>query len=381
VSPKRHELARAAAHQLLQLLDRGIRFRDIVTADAIDNAVALDVAMGGSTNTLLHVIAVAHEAGIEYPLARFNDVAERVPHLAKVSPAWDGYRQWHIQDVDAAGGVPALLKELSQKPGTLFLDALTVTGKTVAENIEDVENLDRECIRPITEPHSARGSLCVLFGNLAPGGAVVKIGAVEHHELTFRGPARVFEDEESAIAAVRVNDIRPGEVVVVRGEGPRGGPGMREMLSLTSMLKGMPIGSEVALLTDGRFSGGTRGLCIGHVSPESAEAGPIGLLRDGDIVSIDLPVRRLDVDLSAAELRARRAEWVAPPPRYTRGWLSRYAAMVTNAGRGAVLELPSARDGVEATNGTTAAGMAVAIDAITHSTRERYRPTPAGVNA
>jgi dihydroxy-acid dehydratase len=303
-------------------------------------------------------------------LARFNDVAERVPHLAKVSPAWDGYRQWHIQDVGAAGGVPALLKELSQKPGTLFLDALTVTGKTVGENIEDVRNLDQQCIRPITEPHSERGSLCVLFGNLAPDGAVIKIGAVEHHELTFRGPARVFEDEESAIAAVRVNDIRSGEVVVVRGEGPRGGPGMREMLSLTSMLKGMPIGGEVALLTDGRFSGGTRGLCIGHVSPESAEGGPIGLIRDGDVICIDLPERKLDVELSAAELRARRAKWLAPEPRYTRGWLSRYAAMVTNAARGAVLEAPTARGGVKVPSESTTA----VIDAITHSPRERYRP-------
>jgi len=331
--------------------------------------------MGGSTNTLLHVIAVSHEAGIEYPLSRFNDVAERVPHLAKVSPAWDGNRQWHIQDVDAAGGVPALLKELSQKQGTLFLDALTVTGKTVGENIEGVRNLDQECIRPITQPHSARGSLCVLFGNLAPGGAVIKIGAVEQHEMTFRGPARVFEDEESAIAAVRENGIRAGEVVVVRGEGPRGGPGMREMLSLTSMLKGMPIGADVALLTDGRFSGGTRGLCIGHVSPESAEGGPIGLIRDGDIVCIDLAERKLDVELDAAELRSRRAQWTAPRPRYTRGWLSRYAAMVTNAGRGAVLELPSARDRVEVASKSTP----VTIEALTHSTRERYRPK-AGVS-
>jgi dihydroxy-acid dehydratase len=375
VSPKRHELARAAAHQLLNLLDRGIRFRDIVTADAIDNAVALDVAMGGSTNTLLHVIAVAHEAGVEYPLARFNEVAERVPHLAKVSPAWDGNRQWHIQDVDAAGGVPALLKELSQKSGTLYLDALTVTGKTVGENLEDVRNLDEQCIRPINQPHSARGALCVLFGNLAPDGAVIKVGAVEHHDYTFRGPARVFEDEESAIAAVRVNGIRAGEVVVVRGEGPRGGPGMREMLSLTSMLKGMPIGGEVALLTDGRFSGGTRGLCIGHVSPESAEGGPIGLLRDGDIVCIDLPERKLDVELTAAELRARRREWTPPAPRYARGWLSRYAAMVTNAGRGAVLDLPSAQKRVDAPGES----MAVAIDAITFSTRDTYRPK-AGVS-
>jgi dihydroxy-acid dehydratase len=337
--------------------------------------------MGGSTNTLLHVIAVAHEAGVEYPLARFNDVAERVPHLAKVSPAWDGNRQWHIQDVDAAGGVSALLKELAQKPGTLYLDALTVTGKTVAENIEDVRNLDQQCIRPITDPHSARGSLCVLFGNLAPDGAVIKIGAVEHHELTFRGPARVFEDEESATAAVRLNSIRSGEVVVIRGEGPRGGPGMREMLSLTSMLKGMSIGGEVALLTDGRFSGGTRGLCIGHVSPESAEGGPIGLIRDGDMVCIDLPERKLDVELTEAELRARRAEWTPPPARYTRGWLSRYAAMVTNAGRGAVLDLPAARNGVGPTNDSNGVAMeainhstAAAIEAITHSTRDRYRP-------
>src|SRR5258708_27520033 len=189
VSPDRHPLARAAAQQVLELLRRGIRFRDIVTAQAIDNAVSLDVAMGGSTNTLLHVIAVAHEAGIEYPLTRFNDVAERVPHLAKVSPAWDGNRQWHIQDVDAAGGVSALLKELAQKPDILFLDALTVTGKTVGENIEGVRNLDQQCIRPITDPHSARGSLCVLFGNLAPDRAAIQTRPVQHPELTFRAPA------------------------------------------------------------------------------------------------------------------------------------------------------------------------------------------------
>jgi dihydroxy-acid dehydratase len=379
VSPDRHTLARAAAAQVLELLRRGIRFRDIVTAEAIDNAVALDVAMGGSTNTLLHVIAVAHEAGVEYPVARFNEVAERVPHLAKVSPAWDGNRQWHIQDVDAAGGVPALLAELAKKPGTLFPDAMTVTGKTVGENLDGVRNLNEECIRPITRPHSERGALCVLFGNLAPGGAVIKVGAVEQHQMTFRGPARVFEDEESATVAVRTNDIRSGEVLVIRGEGPRGGPGMREMLSLTSMLKGMPIGAEVALLTDGRFSGGTRGLCIGHVSPESAEGGPIGLLRDGDIVCIDLANRKLDVELTPAELRARRAVWTAPAPRYARGWLARYAAMVTNAGRGAVLEWPRATDAVSSNGvGATPGSTTVAIDAITHSMRDTYRPTPVG---
>jgi dihydroxy-acid dehydratase len=375
VSPERHELARAAARRVLELLEQGIRFRDIVTADAIDNAVALDVAMGGSTNTVLHVIAVAHEAGVEYPLARFNDVAERVPHLAKVSPAWDGDRQWHIQDVDAAGGVGALLKELARKPGTLRLDALTVTGKSVGENIAPVRNLDERCIRPITRPHSERGSLCVLFGNVATSGAVIKVGAVEQHEMSFRGPARVFESEESATDAVRTNGIRSGEVIVIRGEGPRGGPGMREMLSLTSMLKGMRIGSEVALLTDGRFSGGTRGLCIGHVSPEAAEGGAIGLLRDGDVICIDLRERTLDVELSDAELRARRAQWTAPPPRYTRGWLSRYAAMVTNASRGAVLELASTAESAASAKES----MPVTIDALIHSTRERYRPTPAGV--
>jgi dihydroxy-acid dehydratase len=375
VSPERHELARAAARRVLELLEQGIRFRDIVTADAIDNAVALDVAMGGSTNTVLHVIAVAHEAGVEYPLARFNDVAERVPHLAKVSPAWDGDRQWHIQDVDAAGGVAALLKELARKPGTLRLDALTVTGKSVGENIAPVRNLDERCIRPITRPHSERGSLCVLFGNVATSGAVIKVGAVEQHEMSFRGPARVFESEESATDAVRTNGIRSGEVIVIRGEGPRGGPGMREMLSLTSMLKGMRIGSEVALLTDGRFSGGTRGLCIGHVSPEAAEGGAIGLLRDGDVICIDLRERTLDVELSDAELRARRAQWTAPPPRYTRGWLSRYAAMVTNASRGAVLELASTAESAASAKES----MPVTIDALIHSTRERYRPTPAGV--
>src|SRR4029079_356859 len=336
VSPERHELARAAARQVLSLLDRGIRFRDIVTADAIDNAVALDVAMGGSTNTVLHVIAVAHEAGVEYPLARFNDVAERVPHLAKVSPAWDGDRQWHIQDVDAAGGVPALMKELSRKPGTLSLDALTVTGKTLGENIANVENLDDRCIRPVDQPHSHRGALCVLFGNLATGGAVVKVGAVEQHQLPFRGPARVFESEEEATAAVRINDINPGEVLVIRGEGPRGGPGMREMLSLTSMLKGMPIGAEVALVTDGRFSGGTRGLCIGHVSPEAAEGGPIGLLRDGDMICIDLGARKMDVELSDVELEIRRTQWHPPAPKFTKGWLARYAQLVTGANTGAL---------------------------------------------
>jgi len=336
-SPARLTLARLAAESVMRMVGDGTCFRDIVTPDSIDNAIALDVAMGGSTNTVLHVLALAHEAGVDYRLSRFNDVAERVPHLAKISPAWDGNRQWHMQDVNIAGGVPAILKELSRVPGLLALDAPTVTGHTLSENLEDVTNCNPECIRPIDNPHSERGALCVLFGSLAPEGAVVKVGAVEQHEMSFRGPARVFEREEAAVSAVMDGRVQAGEVVVVRREGPKGGPGMREMLALTSLLKGMPIGASVALLTDGRFSGGTRGLCIGHISPEADEGGPIALLRDGDSVSIDLGKRTLDVDVSAAELEKRRRALSAPKPKFERGWLARYARLVTNASQGAVL--------------------------------------------
>ena len=284
ISPERHDLVRRAAFQLIELIRDGVRFRDIVTPRAIDNAVALDVAMGGTTNTVLHVLALAREADVDYPVARFNEVAERVPHLAKVSPAWDGNRQWHIEDVHNAGGISAILKELSGKPGALDLAAQTVTGRTLGENIASARNENPECIRPIDRPHSQRGGLAALFGNLAPEGAVIKVGAVDQHEMKFRGPARCFDSEEAATNAAISGGIHPGDVVVVRQEGPRGGPGMREMLSLTSMIKGMPaLSSTVALITDGRFSGGTRGLCIGHVSPEAAEGGPIGLLQDGDI--------------------------------------------------------------------------------------------------
>jgi dihydroxy-acid dehydratase len=339
-SPARHALAQRAAEHLMSLVRRNVTFRDIVTADAIDNAVALDVAMGGSTNTVLHVLALAREAEVDYPLARFNEVAERTPHLAKVSPAWDGDRQWHMQDVHDAGGIPAILAELARKPGTLHLDALTVTGQTIGESLAGVTNENPACIRPIGHPHTERGALAVLFGSLAPLGAVIKVGAVSQHEMSFRGPARVFDSEEAATSATLAGDIHAGDVVVVRNEGPRGGPGMREMLSLTSLLKGMPIGEAVALITDGRFSGGTRGLCIGHVSPEAAEGGPIGLLQEGDIIAIDLAARQLDVEVSEWELERRATEWQALPPKFTRGWLARYAAMVTSAHTGAVLAVP-----------------------------------------
>jgi dihydroxy-acid dehydratase len=339
VSPDRHDLARKAAAQVMVLLEQNMCFRDVVTPEAIDNAMALDMAMGGSTNTVLHVLAMAREAGLDYPVARFNEVSARVPHLAKVSPAWDGPRQWHIQDVNEAGGISAILAELAKKPGALALDVRTVTGQTLGGNVQHAENRNPECIRPLDKPHSEHGALVALFGNLAPEGGIIKVGAVDQHEMTFDGPARCFDSEEDATNAVVNGRIKPGDVIVVRYEGPRGGPGMREMLALTSMVKGIPeLSSTTALLTDGRFSGGTRGLCIGHISPEAAEGGPIGLIRDGDMVHINLSERTLAVDVRDDELQSRRAAWQAPAPKYARGWLSRYTRLVTNASNGAVLE-------------------------------------------
>jgi dihydroxy-acid dehydratase len=339
VAPERHELARQAARQIMVLLEQNTCFRDIVTAQAIDNAMALDMAMGGSTNTILHVLALAQEADVNYPVARFNDVSDRVPHLAKVSPAWDGTRQWHIQDVHAAGGIPAILAEIAKSSDILHLDLPTVTGAPLRETIRQAENRNPACIRPASNPHSERGALSVLFGNLAPEGSIIKVGAVDQHEMRFTGPAKCFDNEEAATNAVVNGKIHPGDVIIVRYEGPRGGPGMREMLALTSMVKGIPeLSSTTALLTDGRFSGGTRGLCIGHVSPEAAEGGPIAMIQDGDRVRIDLAQRTLEVDLSAEEIEARRAAWTAPERTYTRGWLSRYERLVTNASMGAVLQ-------------------------------------------
>lgn len=352
-SPERQTLPQRAADAVIQLVRDVITFRDIVTRDALDNAVALDVAMGGSTNTVLHLLALAQELEVEYPLTRFQEIADRTPHLAKISPAWDGNRQWHMQDVHDAGGVPAILAELGDK---LHLAARTVTGKTLGEQLRDAANANAnpDVIRPISNPHSQSGGLATLFGSLAPDGAVVKTGALGDDAHVFRGPARVFDCEEDAAAAVSPPTLgyssstvplshngraplEPGDVIIVRNEGPRGGPGMREMLALTSLLRGMPIGGSVALITDGRFSGGTRGLCIGHVSPEAAEGGPIGLVRDGDSVVIDIDRGRLDLEVSPAELEARRRTWQPPPTKYKRGWLSRYERLVTNASTGAVL--------------------------------------------
>ena len=339
---ERAALAQTAAAQILMLIEKNITPRQIVTVDAIDDAFALDMAMGGSTNTVLHTLAIAHEAGIEYPLQRINEVAARVPHLCKVSPAG----QWHMEDVHRAGGVPAILSEISSNGNgrlsepPLHLDRVTVTGKTLRENLATARVMDREVIRPLNNPHRATGGLAILFGNLAPDGAVVKTGGVSAAMQTFRGPAHIFESEEDSMRGILAGEVKAGEVVVIRYEGPRGGPGMQEMLSPTSAIMGMGLGDKVALITDGRFSGGTRGACIGHVSPEAAAGGPIAALRDGDIVSINLPNYRLDVELSDAEIRARLA---ANPPK-TREikskWLRRYASMVTSASTGAVLREP-----------------------------------------
>ena len=332
VNPRREELAQKAARQLMTLIDLDLKPRDIVTAAAIDNAFALDMAMGGSTNTVLHTLALAHEAGVDYPLARLNEVAARVPNICKVSPS----SSYHVEDVDAAGGVSAILWELFKKPGVLHGDAITVTGKTLYENVQGAESRDRACIRPLDDPYSERGGLAILFGNLAPDGAVIKTAGVLPEMMRHRGPAVVFDSHDEANAGILNGRVKAGDVVVIRYEGPKGGPGMMEMLAPTSNIMGMGLGGSVALITDGRFSGGTRGACIGHVSPEAAAGGPIGLLRDGDIVAIDIPGRRLEVELSDAELAQRRVAW-QPVRRALTGWLRRYAALVTSGSQGAVL--------------------------------------------
>lgn len=335
-SPERDELYRAAGRRIVELVEEQLLPSDIVTPEAIDNAFALDMAMGGSTNTVLHTIALANEGGVHYPLARLNEVAARVPHICKVSPA----SEYHIADVGRAGGISAILHEMAKKPGILNLDARTVTGKTLGDVIAGAEVRDPNVIRPIDNAYSPTGGLAVLFGNLAPDGAVVKSGAVAPSMLKHVGPARVFTDEESASRAVLEGEIRAGDVIVVKYEGPRGGPGMREMLATTANLAGMGLDDKVALVTDGRFSGGSRGAAIGHVSPEAAEGGPIAAVRDGDMIAIDIPNHSLNVDLSDAEIERRLAEEPPFVREVPRGWLQRYRALVTSANTGAVLRTP-----------------------------------------
>jgi dihydroxy-acid dehydratase len=335
VDPRREELARAAARQVMTLIEMDLKPRDIVTPEAIDNAFALDMAMGGSTNTVLHTIALAHEAGVDYPLERLNQVSARVPNLCKVSPS----SHYHVEDVDRAGGVSAILWELSKKPGTLHLDQMTVTGEMLGENIAGCDSRDTGCIRTLDNPYSQTGGLTILFGNVAPEGAVVKTAGVLPEMLRHRGPARVYESHDEANAGILSGEVQPGEVVVIRNEGPKGGPGMQEMLAPTSNISGMGLESSVALITDGRFSGGTRGACIGHVSPEATEGGPIALLQTGDIIEIDIPASTLNVDLSEAELARRRVAWRPRQNGRLTGWLARYAKMATSASKGAVLEV------------------------------------------
>ncbi|WP_324668321.1 dihydroxy-acid dehydratase [Geochorda subterranea] len=335
LTPEREELARQAGRRIIELVEQDLKFLDIVDADAIDNAFALDMAMGGSTNTVLHTIALAHEAGIDYPLERLDQLARRVPHLCKVSPA----SHWHIEDVHRAGGVPAILKELARVPGVLHLDKPTVAGRSLGELVASAEVRDAEVIRPVERAYSPTGGLAVLFGNLAPDGAIIKTGAVEPGIEWHEGPAIVFDSEQEAIEGIKAGRVEAGHVVVIRYEGPRGGPGMPEMLAPTSAIVGMGLGTRVALVTDGRFSGGTRGLCVGHVSPEAAEGGPLALVQDGDPVRIDLRSRRIDVLVDDAELARRHERWQPPAPRFERGWLARYARMVTSASTGAVLRV------------------------------------------
>jgi dihydroxy-acid dehydratase len=332
-SEERKELVRLAGQTIMKLIETNLTPRQIVNADSIDNAFALDMTMGGSTNTVLHTLALAREAGIDYSLERINAVASRTPHLCKVSPSG----KWHMEDVDRAGGISAIMHELSKKPGALNLDRPTVTLKTLGENIAEAEILDPEVILSIDKPHSERGGLAILFGNLAPDGAVIKVGAVAPSMMKHHGPARIYDSQEAAAAGILNGKVKEGDVVVIRYEGPRGGPGMQEMLAPTANIMGMGLGEKVALITDGRFSGGTRGACIGHVSPEAAANGPIAALVDGDMISIDLLERRLDVNLSPEQI-AQRLERVAPPTgRINSRWLRRYASLVTSANTGAVL--------------------------------------------
>ena len=334
-SSQREDLARQAGARIIQMVAEQLTPRQIFTADALDDAFALDMAMGGSTNTVLHALAIANEAGIEYSLQRINQVADHVPHLSKVSPSGP----WHIEDVHRAGGVPAILKEIHAGTGRLHLDRPTVSGKSFGENIAGAEIHDTEVIRKYDNPHSPRGGLAILFGNLAPCGAVVKTGGVHPSMRKFAGPARIYESQDEALAGILASEVKPGEVVVIRYEGPRGGPGMQEMLSPTSAIMGMGLGEKVALITDGRFSGGTRGACIGHVSPEAAAGGPIGALVAGDMIELDLENRTLSVRLSPDEIEARLAALPAFKPRTTSRWLQRYAHFVTSADTGAVLKV------------------------------------------
>lgn len=335
VYSERIRLAKHAGMAVMDMYNKGIKARDIITKDAIMNALTVDMALGCSTNSMLHLPAIAHEIGFDFDISFANPISERTPNLCHLAPAGPTY----MEDLNEAGGVWAVMKELADI-GLLNTDCMTVTGKTVGENIKNAVNRDPEVIRPVDNPYSKTGGLAVLKGNLAPDGSVVKRSAVVDEMMVHEGPARVFDCEEDAIAAIKGGKIVEGDVVVIRYEGPKGGPGMREMLNPTSAIAGMGLGSSVALITDGRFSGASRGASIGHVSPEAAVGGPIAMVEEGDIIKIDIPNMKLELDVSDEVLAERKAKWLPREPKVTTGYLKRYAALVTSGNRGAILALP-----------------------------------------
>lgn len=335
VYSERIALAKHAGMQVMEMYRRNIRPRDIMTNEAILNALTVDMALGCSTNSMLHLPAIAHEVGMDFDVSFANEISEKTPNLCHLAPAGPTY----IEELNEAGGVYAVMNELNKK-GLLYTECMTVSGKTVGENIEGCVNKNPEVIRPIENPYSETGGLAVLRGNLAPDGGVVKRSAVCEQMMVHEGPARVFDCEEDAITAIKSGKIVAGDVVVIRYEGPKGGPGMREMLNPTSAIAGMGLGSSVALITDGRFSGASRGASIGHVSPEAAVGGPIALVKEGDRIQIDIPNLSMNLKVSEEELEARRAKWQPREPKVTTGYLARYASMVTSGNRGAILEVP-----------------------------------------
>ncbi|MDH7479001.1 MAG: dihydroxy-acid dehydratase, partial [Syntrophomonadaceae bacterium] len=333
---KRKALAKQAGQQVMELIRKNIRPRDVMTLNAFRNAIALDMAIGGSSNTVLHLLAIANEAEVSLELEAFDEISTRVPNICKISPGGTD----RLFDLYQAGGISAVLKQLGEK-GLLHLDEKTVTGNTLGESIKSASVRDAKVIRPLDDPYHKEGGIAILRGNLAPDGAVVKQSAVAKEMLVHCGPARVFDSEEEAFGAITGGKINKGDVVVIRYEGPKGGPGMREMLSPTSAISGMGLDKDVALITDGRFSGGTRGACVGHVSPEASEGGPIALVQEGDLIEIDIPKRRITLKISDEELNKRKEQWNAPPPKATgKSYLARYAHLVTSASSGAVTRIP-----------------------------------------
>ncbi len=336
VSDQRREMIKAAAKQLVENVKNDLKPKDIITKEAIDDAFALDMAMGGSTNTVLHTLAIANEAGIDYDLQRINDIAKKTPYLSKIAPS----SAYSMEDVHQAGGVPAIINELMKKDGVLHPDRITVTGRTLRENNQDKEITNNQVIRHLDTPYDQQGGLSILYGNIAPDGAVIKVGGVDPSIKTFTGKAICFDSHDEAVSAIDNHTVRAGHVVVIRYEGPKGGPGMPEMLAPTSSIVGRGLGKDVALITDGRFSGATRGIAVGHISPEAASGGPIRLIEDGDEITIDLTHRTLSLNVSYEELEKRDAQQQPFKAKVKTGYLARYTALVTSANTGGIMKVP-----------------------------------------